>query len=282
VAEAEEDAVSTVERHYTHGRLIQAITDGLAALGKTPETVTVEDLSPVDEFHVGGRTATDDLMKQLRLVDDLRVLDVGSGLGGAARFVASRYGCRVTGIDLTEEYVETARALSRWTKLDALLGFHHGSALEMPFADGEFDRAYMLHVGMNIPDKTALFSAVARVLGPGGTFAVYDVMRVGDGALAFPVPWAATPDISALATPDAYKAALRASKLEIVSERNRRDFAIEFFRTLRARMTEAGGPPPLGLHLVMGADSRLKIGNMMANIELGVIAPVELIARRSS
>ena len=103
--------MSTVERHYTHGRLIQAITDGLAAL--RPETVAVEDLSPVDEFHVGGRTATDDLMKQLRLVDDLRVLDVGSGLGGAARFVASRYGCRVTGIDLTEEYVETARALSR-------------------------------------------------------------------------------------------------------------------------------------------------------------------------
>ena len=274
--------MSTVERHYTHGRLIRAITDGLAALGKTPETVAVDDLSPADEFHVGGRTATDDLMKQLHLADDLRVLDVGSGLGGAARFVASRYGCRVTGIDLTEEYVETARALSRWTKLDALLSFHHGSALEMPFADGEFDRAYMLHVGMNIPDKAALFSEVARVLRPGATLAVYDVMRVGDGALAFPVPWAATPDISALATPDAYKAALRASRLEIVSERARRDFAIEFFHTLRARMAGAGGPPPLGLHLVMGADSRLKIGNMMANIELDVIAPVELIARRSS
>jgi SAM-dependent methyltransferase len=273
--------MSSVERHYTHGRLIQAITDGLAALGKTPDTVAVDDLSP-DEFHIGGRTATDDLVKQLHLTKDHRVLDVGSGLGGAARFVASRHGCRVTGIDLTEEYVETARALSRWTGLDALLTFIHGSAVEMPFADAEFDRAYMLHVGMNIPDKAALFAEVARVLRPGSIFAVYDVMRVGDGALALPVPWAARPDISALATPDAYKAALRAGKLEIVRERNRRDFAIEFFHTLRARMAEAGGPPPLGLHLVMGADSRLKIGNMMANIELGVIAPVELIARRSS
>jgi len=272
--------VSTVERHYTHGRLIRAITDGLAALGKTPDTVTIDDLGPVDEFHIGGRTATDDLMKQLDLTRDLDVLDVGSGLGGPARFVASRYGCRVTGIDLTEEYVETARVLSQWTRLDGLLRFHHGSALAVPFADAQFDRAYMLHVGMNIADKTALFREVGRVLRPGGTFAVYDVMRVGDGDLAFPVPWAATPDISALAAPDAYKAALQASGFELVGERNRREFALEFFKTLRARLTGAGGPPALGLHVVMGSDASTKAGNMMANIERGVIAPVELIARR--
>jgi SAM-dependent methyltransferase len=278
--EPREDGVSTVERHYTHGRLIRAITEGLAALGKIPDTVTIDDLGPVDEFHIGGRAATDDLTRQLHLTKDVGVLDVGSGLGGAARFVASRYGCRVTGIDLTEEFVETARALSQWTKLDGLLRFHHGSALEMPFADAQFDRAYMLHVGMNIADKTALFAEVGRVLRPGGTFAVYDVMRTGDGALTFPVPWAATPEISELAAPDAYRTALRASQFEIVGERNRRDFALEFFKTLRARLAGAGGPPPLGLHLVMGADSATKAGNMMANIERGVISPVELIARR--
>jgi SAM-dependent methyltransferase len=273
--------VSTVERHYTHGRLIGAITEGLAALGKTPDTVAVEDLGPVDEFHIGGRTATDDLMRQLHLGKDLHVLDVGSGLGGAARFVASRYGCLVTGIDLTEEYVETARTLSRWTRLDGHLRFHHGSALEMPFADAAFDRAYMLHVGMNIADKTALVAEVARVLKPGATFAVYDVMRVGDGALTFPVPWAATPDISALATPDVYKAALEASRFELAAERNRRDLAVEFFKTLRARMAVGGVLPPLGLHLVMGSDTPTKVANMMSSIERGIIAPVELIARRA-
>jgi SAM-dependent methyltransferase len=260
--------------------LIQAIADALPAIGKTPDTVAVDDLGPVDEFHIGGRTATDDVMKQLHLAKHLRVLDVGSGLGGPARFAASRYGCRVTGIDLTAEYVETARALTRWTKLDGLLRFQHGSALEMPFADAEFDRAYMLHVGMNIVDKRALFAEVARVVKPGGIFAVYDVMRTGDGGLDFPVPWAAAPDIDALAAPDDYKAALRASPFEIVAERNRRDFAVEFFKTLRARSTAAGGPPPLGLHLVMGADGRAKIANMMANIERGIIAPIELIVRR--
>ena len=274
--------MSTVERHYTHGRLIGAITQGLATLGRTPQSVTVEDLGPVDEFHIGGRQATEQLMKQLDLARDLHVLDVGSGLGGAARFVAGRYGCRVTGVDLTAEYTETARTLSEWTGLGDRLRFHHGSALATPFGDAEFDRAYMLHVGMNVPDKQALFGEVARVLKAGGTFGIYDVMKTGAAAVTFPVPWAATPDISAVASPEAYKAALRASQFEILAEHNRRDFAIEFFRALRARMGQTGGPPPLGLHLVMGPDAATKIANMIANIEAGSIAPVELIARRAA
>jgi ubiquinone/menaquinone biosynthesis C-methylase UbiE len=274
--------VSTVERHYAQGGLIRAVTDGLASLGRTPPSVTVDDLGPVDEFHIGGRQATEELVRQLALSTGAHVLDVGSGLGGAARFVGSRYGCRVTGIDLTAEYVEAARVLSEWTGLGERLTFHHGSALATPFGDAQFDAAYMLHVGMNVFDKQALFGEVARVLKAGGTFGIYDVMKTGAAALTFPVPWAATPDISAVATPEAYKAALRASEFELLAERNRRDFAIEFFRALRARMAQAGGPPPLGLHLVMGPDAAIKIGNMMTNIEAGSIAPVELIARRAA
>jgi SAM-dependent methyltransferase len=273
--------VGTVEGHNTRGRLVGAITEALAATGKSPGSVTVEDLAPVDEFHIGGRQATEDLVAQLDLAREHHVLDVGCGLGGAARFVGSRYGCRVTGIDLTAEYVEGARALSEWTGLGGRLRFHRGSALATPFAGAEFDRAYMLHVGMNVPDKPALFAEIARVLRPGGRFGIYDVMRTGEAALAFPVPWAATPEISAVDTPAAYRAALRASGFEIVAERDRRDFAIEFFRTLRARLARAGGPPPLGLHLVMGPDAATKIGNMVANIEAEAIAPVELIARRA-
>jgi SAM-dependent methyltransferase len=219
-------------------------------------------------------------MRQLHLEKDLRVLDVGSGLGGAARFVAGRYGWRVTGVDLTAEFVEAARTLSEWTGLGDRVSFHHGSALDMPFGAAEFDGAYMLHVGMNIPDKPALFREVARVLKGGSTFAVYDVMKTGDAPLAFPVPWASTPEISALAGPEAYESALRAAGLEIVAQRNRRAFALEFFRTLRARTAQTGGPPPLGLHLVMGPDAPTKIGNMIANIEAGAIAPVEILARR--
>jgi ubiquinone/menaquinone biosynthesis C-methylase UbiE len=274
--------MSTIESHYRHGRLIHAITDGLAALGKTPHSVTADDLGPVDEFHIGGRQATDEVMKQLALPPGAHVLDVGSGLGGAARFVGSRYGCRVTGIDLTAEYVDAAQTLTAWTGLGDRLTFHHGSALAMPFADGTFDAAYMLHVGMNIADKPALFAEVGRVLRLGGMFGIYDVMKTGPDPIVFPVPWAATPGIDAVASPEAYKAALQAARFEVLAERNRRDYAIEFFRAMRARMVHAGGPPPLGLHLLMGPEAATKVGNMIANIETGAIAPVELIARRAA
>ena len=139
-------------------------------------------------------------------------------MGSAARRASWRAAtsCRVTGIDLTAEYVDTARTLSEWTGLGERLTFDHGSALAMPFGNASFDAAYMLHVGMNIPDKRGLVAEVARVLKPGALFGVYDVMRTGPAELTFPVPWAATPEISALAPPEAYEAALRASGFEIV------------------------------------------------------------------
>jgi cyclopropane fatty-acyl-phospholipid synthase-like methyltransferase len=102
-----------VSKHYTHGGLVEAIRVGIASLGKTAETVTVDDLAPVDEFHIGGRRASEEFLAQLGLSAQMHVLDVGCGLGGAARFVASRCGSRITGIDLTSEYVETGIALSK-------------------------------------------------------------------------------------------------------------------------------------------------------------------------
>ena len=151
-----------VSEHYTHGRLVEAIRESLAAVGKTPDSVTIDDLAAIDEFHVGGRQATEHLIEQLDLTPEDHVLDVGCGIGGASRFVAERYVCRVSGIDLTPEYVETARTLCEWVGLGELVTVQQVSALEMPFDAGTFDAAYMLHVGMNIADKTELFAGGAR------------------------------------------------------------------------------------------------------------------------
>jgi ubiquinone/menaquinone biosynthesis C-methylase UbiE len=270
-----------VARHYTHGSLLAAIRSGLAALGKTPESVTVEDLAAVDEFHIGARQASQDFLAQLDLLPQHHVLDVGCGLGGAARLVASRYGSRVTGIDLTHEYVETAKALCRWVGLDDRISLHQGSALAMPFPDAAFDRAYMLHVGMNITDKPKLCAEVGRVLRPQAVFGIYDVMRTGGGELIFPLPWAATAATSAVAEPTHYKSALEAAGFVITAERNRHDLGLAFFEGLRARAREAGGPPPLGLHILMGKSTPEKVGNIIANISAGRIAPVELVARKA-
>ena len=273
-------AQTDVSKHYSHDGLIEAVRAGLASLGKTPETVRVDDLAPVDEFHIGGRRASEDFLDQLGFSAQTHVLDVGCGLGGPARFVASRYGSSVTGIDLTPEYVETGNALCNWVGLDQRISLHHGSALEMPFAEDSFDGAYMLHVGMNIEDKEKLAVEVARVLRPGSIFGIYDVMRTGPGDLTFPVPWATTADQSAVAEPERYKKALLMAGFTIIAERNRRDFALAFFADLRAKTAAAGGPPPLGLHVLMGKTTPEKVQNMIDNISNDRIAPVEVIGRK--
>ena len=269
-----------VSRHYTQGSLIETISAGIVALGKAPDTITVDDLAPVDEFHIGGRRASEELLDQLAFSAQMHVLDVGCGLGGAARFVASRYGSQVTGIDLTAEYIETGNALCKWVGLGQRISLHQGSALSMPFAERSFDGAYMLHVGMNIEDKEKLASEVAHVLRPRSSFGIYDVMRTGPGDLAYPVPWATTPDLSAVVEPERYKKALQEAGFTVVAERNRRDFALAFFADLRAKTAAAGGPPPIGLHVLMGKSTPEKVQNMIDIISSGRIAPVELIARK--
>jgi ubiquinone/menaquinone biosynthesis C-methylase UbiE len=270
-----------ISTHYTHGDLVAAIRDGIEKLGKTIDNVTVDDLAPVDEFHVGGRQASEHFLDQLDLTPEKHSLDVGCGLGGPARFAASRYRCRVDGIDLTPEYVETGQIICKWVELADRISLHQGSALSMPFADGAFDGAYMLHVGMNIEDKAKLCAEVGRVLRPGALFGIYDIMKTGDGELTFPVPWATTAASSAVAEPGQYRDALQAAGFTVTAELNRRDFAVAFFDQLRARTMAAGGPPPLGLHVLMGRNAPDKIQNMIRNIANGRIAPVELIARKA-
>ena len=267
-----------IVEHYTHGSLEKAILDALLVAGRDPDRLKPADLAPVDEFHIGGRQATIDFAEQLGAARGAHLLDIGCGLGGASRYFAHVLGCRVTGIDLTDEYVRVADALSTRTGLGALVSYRQGSALSLPFEPGTFDGAYMLHVGMNIADKPKLFAEVRRVSKPRALFGIYDVMRERDGELTYPVPWAASPETSFVETAATYRRLLSAAGFEVVKERSRREFAIEFFRQLRARLAQSG-PPPLGLHILMGATSSQKVANMISLLERGLIAPTELIGR---
>jgi len=269
-----------VSAHYTRGNLLDAIEHAIDKAGKTRKSITLDDLAAVDEFHIGGRQASEHFLDQLALASTHHLLDVGCGLGGAARFAAARYDVTVSGIDLTEEFVETGNTLCRWLGLDGKVTLRQASALAMPFEDHHFDGAYMMHVGMNIAEKETLVKEVFRVLRPGSCFGIYDVMQMDDGDLIFPVPWASTPEESYLSSPASYRHALETAGFAIQAERNRRDFALDFFKQMQARMAASGGPPPLGLHIVMGELAPTKIGNMLENIGQGRIAPVELIARK--
>lgn len=272
--------IHEVAGHYTHGSLLEQIRRGVELIGKTPDTVTVEELAPADEFHIGGRTASEDFTGQLGLEPQHRVLDIGCGIGGTSRFVADRFGCRVSGIDLTPEFIETGRELCNWVGLGDRVELHQGNALDMPFADASFDAAIMLHVGMNIADKEGLFTEVFRLLRPGTVFGVYDVMLSGEEPLTYPVPWSTVQETSTLASPEQYIAALEQAGFTIHAQRDRRDFAAEFFAETRRRIEAAGGTPALGVHIAMGESAPVKISNMIENIAAGRVAPVEIIARR--
>lgn len=272
-------AEHAVAAHYAHGALEEAILEGLKASGKDISGLVPSDLAPVDEFHMGGRQATEDVAAQLDLKPGMRLIDIGCGLGGASRYFAKAHGCHVTGIDLTEEYVATARALAALVGLEDLVGYEQASALDLPIPDASFDGGYMFHVGMNIADKPALFAEIRRVLKPGAVFAVYDVMaEPGEGEVAYPVAWAGSPATSFLADAAGYRRALEGAGFAVEATRSRRQFALDFFKAMRAR-TAASGPPPLGLHILMGKEAGVKSANMAANLQRGVIAPTEMIAR---
>jgi ubiquinone/menaquinone biosynthesis C-methylase UbiE len=266
-----------VAAHYGTPDLVQKLLAGLSAAGVDPNRLTVKDLGPVDEFHIGGRAATEHAVAKMALTPSMQVLDVGCGVGGASRYLASAIGCRVTGIDLTPEYIEAARELSRRTGLSDKITYRTASALAMPFADASFDAAITLHVAMNIKDRDGLYGEVARVLKPGAQFCIYDVMKGAAEGLRYPVPWAETAETSHVTTPAETQALLERAGFAVEQVEDRRDFAIAFFRERLAQ--PAGGATPSALSLLM-PNARVKSENMLANIEQGRISPVVMIARK--
>lgn len=267
-----------VASHYTHGSLQQAIFDALKAMGKNPDRLSAGDLSAADEFHLGWLAATRALALDLGLARGMHVLDVGSGIGGPARFFAETHGCRVTGIDLTEEFVRVATELTRRCGLSELVSFKQGSALDLPFDAGTFDGATLIHVGMNIADKAKLFENVRRVLKPGALFGVYEVMRAGEGDLPYPMPWAQTIETSFVEAPETYRRLLSGAGFKIEREENRREFVLNLAREMREKAA-IHGTPPLSLHVLMGPAWRDRLANVMSTLERGTIAPIEMVAR---
>ncbi len=271
-----EDAVA---RHYGVGDLTDRILEAMAAAGI--ERVTPEQLAPIDEFHIGGRAATVHAVGKMGLRPEDHVLDVGCGIGGASRYVASSIGCRVTGIDLTPGYVAASQELARRTGLADRVSYLVASALAMPFEERTFDAALTIHAAMNIKDRGGLYKEIARVLKPGATFCLYDVMQGANDGLRFPVPWAETPATSYLATPEEMQALLRDAGFDVREIEDRTAFALAFIREGAARVA-AGGAPPAGPSIVMGASAPEKLRNVRANLESGAIVPVLMLAKRAA
>ncbi|MCW2243015.1 class I SAM-dependent methyltransferase [Azospirillum canadense] len=268
-----------VAEHYGRRDLASDILGALERAGKDIDRLRPDDLAPIDEFHIRGREATDELGRALGLEAALTVLDVGSGLGGPSRRLADVHGCRIVGIDLTDEYCRTATVLADRVGLGGVVEYRQGSALDMPFAAASFDRVYTQHVAMNIADKPRLYAEIARVLKPGGLFGLYDLLQGPGGTVHFPVPWARDPATSFLATPDELRGLLADSGLEVVGWRDTSADGRAWFQSLRDRLASEG-PPPIGFHLLLGPDFRDMARNQVRNLEEQRILPTEVVCRR--
>jgi ubiquinone/menaquinone biosynthesis C-methylase UbiE len=227
-------------------------------------------LRGVDQFHLGGYLATAALLDGLTLGPDTEVLDVGCGIGGVAREIASRFSCSVTAIDLTPAFVDAARALSERVGVGAAISFETGDALDLPYDDGRFDAVVLVHVGMNIRDKASLVAELHRVAKRGATIVIYDIVRLTPAPLTYPLPWASDASIDFVAPQDSYVEALSRSGLVLARSVDRSQLVFD------AIARTAADPPAVNLANLMGTDWPTMFGNLVAALRERTLAPVEM------
>jgi ubiquinone/menaquinone biosynthesis C-methylase UbiE len=255
-----------VASHYSENlELADVITQYLRSAGKDLKKLTTADLATVDEFHIRGRKATLELASQMNLNADSYVLDIGSGLGGPARTLAETYGCRVTGIDLTQAFCDAATAMSDWVGLGKRVSFKQGDATNLPFANRQFDAAMTIHVAMNIAAKDKMYVEAHRVVKPGGVFAVYDVLQGEGGEVLYPVPWARNPSISHLATPDEMKSLLVGVGFKLLNVQDSTEESQSFFERMTAQMAKTDSPP-VAWRLFLGDGFPAMARNQVRNV----------------
>lgn len=269
-----------VAGHYSHGVLRDRLRAALAEDGVDLRQPTLEALAPYDQFHGRGLEATVEMADALTVGAADHLLDIGSGIGGPARYFAARFGCRVTGIDLTAEFCDVARELTRLLALDTKVDFELGNALAMPFAGASFDGAYSMNVSMNIADKAALYREIHRVLKPAGWLMLSEIAKGADRDPDYPTPWAATASTSFLATPAETRNALVAAGFEVVELRSAREQVLAFGARARAMVERGEKPPHRAVTLIHGEIAPVAMANTARGLADGRLEPIEVLATR--
>lgn len=265
-SEVQSGSLSPIAAFYTVPELWARIRDTLARAGKDVNALGSDDLAAVDEFHIRGREATRELAGLVGIAANAFVLDIGCGIGGTARYLAAEYGCQVTGVDATADYCSLASELSARVGLQPRTSFHQGDALELPFHDASFDIVWTEHAQMNIADKARFYREATRVLRPGGRLAFHDVFAGPQDGLSFPVPWAATAEMSFLTPAQEVRRILQGLGLRERAWVDSTALSRQWFEASLERNKKLG-PPALGLHLIMGGNAKQKFANTLAGLQ---------------
>src|SRR4051794_14736181 len=261
------DVRELVTSHYGAGNLGERILHALAEHGVDTDRLGPADLFAVDQLHFGGAPAVQHLLDRMDVGPGSRLIDVGCGIGGASR-MAAMAGAAVTGVDLTPEFVDTATRLTAQVGLSDRATFVTTPGDSLPAEDDSFDAAVLVHVGMNIPDKGAVFQEIHRVLAPGGVFGLYEQVRTGDGELPYPLPWAQDQRSSFVETVEDYRAQLEAA-----------GFTVENVEDQTQRATTPPPQGPVTNAVIFGPAFVERIGNDIAATKAGLLATVMILAR---
>lgn len=271
-----------IDRHYSRPNLTSNILAALEKAGKRLDSLTREDIYTFDEFHIRGREATRELARLAGLQKNMRVLDLGCGIGGPARTLAAEYGCRVVGVDLVEAYCRAAEFLTEKVGLGDRVEFRRGDAARLPFEDRMFDVVWLQHTSMNIEDKAGMFGEARRVLKNGGRIALNEVCAGAVSPPHFPVPWAGDPSINFLSSSDQMLQMLGGAGFEAEVWQDVSRLCLEWFKNMLAKTAVRfkGASPPLGLGLLMGKTNPEKAKNVLRNLEEDRIRVVQGVLKK--
>lgn len=273
---------AALNEHYGVPDLGEELLNTLEAAGKDIDALTRDDIASFDEFHIRGLEATREVATLAEIETNSRVLDIGCGIGGPARTLASEFNCDVTGIDIVEEYCRAATLFTDRVGLTDTVRFQHGNALDLPFEDEAFDVVWFEHTLPNIEAKEVAFEEAARVLKPEGTLTLYEICAGPGGEPVFPVPWATDASLSYLDPPERLRETVLAHGFDEVAWRDVTEPSLKWFRNVVESMQSrpADAPTPLGLNLLMGAETPVKATNVVQNLEEERIVIVQGVYER--
>jgi SAM-dependent methyltransferase len=275
----ESSMTNAIADHWGKGDVYDMIVSALKKMSKPLDGLTLEDLAPVDHFHARGFPATVELADRLPIRAGQRILDIGCGLGGPARYIANRFQCNVSGLDITEPFVQAANKLTALVRMQDQVHVQLGDGQHLPYPDSAFDGAYTQHVTMNVADRPRFFAEAYRVLKPGAFFALTEHGLGPKGEPHYPLPWSADGAGAYLVTPSETRALLEKCGFEAVVIEDTGTKYAEGYK-IAIDMAERGALPPLGVHLLMGETALQKARNAARNIEEGRTHPIQVVCRK--